>query len=183
MGVGSKTHNFNHSTYEICMLLWVSRCSTNSKLNFKSLFLEDFPGRSTEIVTEWVLNKIMKKLLDLLPESAGKSEELIVQPLPNRPYTWVHVCVYVCVYLCTWLYTLTISLFPLFLLLFASFTLCRIYSQAINFCFFSFFWDSFFFFFLCNLLFWLRNNLLFCSEDISVWQGESMGASTRPWAL
>ena len=64
------------------------------------------------------------------------------------------------------------GLFFFFLLLFA-FIFCGIYSQAISFCFFSFFWDIFFF--CATSSSGLGTICSFSVRIISMWQGELVG--------
>ena len=67
-----------------------------------------------------------------------------------------------------------------FLLLFA-FIFCGIYSRAISFCIFSFFWDIFLF---CATSSGLEKICFFFQLRLtSMWQGELMYGLIRPWAL
>ena len=70
--------------------------------------------------------------------------------------------------------------FLFFLLLFA-FIFCSIYSRAIRFCFFSFFWDIFFF--RATSSSGLVTICSFSVRIISMWQGELMYGLIRPRAV
>ena len=69
----------------------------------------------------------------------------------------------------------------MYFLLLLAFTLCRIYSLAVSFPFFGFFWSNFFF--CAASCSGVGGICSFSIRIISMWQGELMSGWMGPWAL